>query len=434
MSNLRALVLLLAVVGLCAGILAVVSRAPAELRGAKPGPQATNPDLGAAFSDLQVRRHAAYVVPGYVAVALTIVIQLTVLVVLASGPLARVVDGIRGWPPEWLGRLGPMGWTGAWPVQAVAAGGFLAVALFLSTVPLDYVRTYATGHAWGLYTQGPAGWLWDEAKSLLVTLVTTVLGVLAFYAVVRAAPRTWWLWGWLVFSALTFVMVYLYPVVITPLFNRFTPLEDRSLTQRIERLARAAGVDVNKVLVSDASRRTTAENAYVAGLGPTKEVVLYDTLLRDSGEDEIAFVVAHEIGHAERHHVVKGALVSCAGLLAAFALGQWLAGHAGIWRLSGAEGAGDVKGLALVALYVLAASVLSLPLQTLVSRHFEAQADAIAIHLTRDPDAGVRQFRALAFSNLADLRPPGVVVATLFTHPPIPDRIRAILEEAGREP
>jgi STE24 endopeptidase len=186
-------------------------------------------------------------------------------------------------------------------------------------------------------------------------------------------------------------------------------------------------VDIDEVLVADASRRTTAENAYVAGIGSTRQVVLYDTLIRAGDDDETAYVVAHELGHEVGNHIPKGVAASSAGLLAGFGVLSLLASRGSLWEWTGASGVGDPRALPLLALFVTVATLTLLPVQSAVSRHFEREADATAIRLTEDSDTGVKVFRRLAFSNIADLRPPAVAVWALYSHPPTDERIRSVL-------
>lgn len=418
MTNARALLTVILVVAATTLVLVVMSRAPVALRTYTPGPRATDPSLGAHFTGREIRRGAAYQVPGYIAFALAGIVQIATLVVLTRGPLGRLADRLASLP-------------GGWPLRTVLLAAFVLLCLTAAGLPLGFVTGFALGHAWGLSTQDFAGWLNDQARGLLVTFVTGGVAAVAFYGTVRAAPRTWWVWGWLTFSVLTFILVYLYPIVVTPLFNKFTPLKDPGLTRRIEALANDAGVPVKKVLVADASRRTIAENAYVAGFGSSRVVVVYDTLLKTTAPRETAFIVAHELGHAKENHVLKGTLLGCVGLLAGFGALALLARWDALWRLSGASGIVDPKGLALVLLFVVVAGLVTLPVQNAVSRNFESQADRIGVALTHDPEAAVREFRSLAFTNIADLAPPRAIVATLYTHPSIPDRIRAVQEGAA---
>lgn len=401
-----------------AGLVAFVSRTPEEIREAKPGPEAYDPDLGASFTDAQVQRHAAFRGPGYLQFAFATVIPLLLLVLLAKGPFAALVDRLEGL-------------KGGWPVRAMLAAAILGALLTAFLLPFGFVRGYLVAKSWGLSTQDLSGWLSDHAKSLAIGGVMSAVAALAFYGVVRAAPKTWWLWGWGAFTALTVALVFLYPVVVAPLFNRFTSLEAGPLRDQILDLGDKAGVPLDDVLVADASKRTTAENAYVAGLGSTKRMVLYDTLLANGKDDETLFVVAHELGHKRDDHVLKSVVLSSIGLFAGFAVLYLLTRRAGFLSWAGAADVGDLRALPLIMLYASVATLLTMPLQNAVSRNFEESADRTAIELTGDPEPGVRAFRRLAFSNVADLDPNPVAVWALFSHPPIPDRIEALLD-AGR--
>jgi STE24 endopeptidase len=414
MSAGGAVVVLALLASASAGAVAVAARTPLEVRRDSPPKDATRASLGATFTSAQIARHGAYRGPAYLALGLGIALQLATLVVVARGPWGRLVGALERVP-------------GGWVVHAAAAGAVLAIVALAVALPVGFVRGFAMEKAWGLSTQDLAGWASDQMRAALVGGVTAALAAAAYVAVVRWQPRAWWLWGWAAFTLLSATLVFLWPVVIAPLFNRFTPLQDEGLATRIRAVARAAGVDVREVLVADASRRSTAENAYVAGLGATKRMVLYDTLLESGDEDETMFVVAHELGHEAEGHVLKNVILSSCGLLAGFALLAWLGTRTWTWSWAGASGPGDVRALPVVATFAVLMSLFTLPFETAVSRRFEARADEIAISLTNAPDVAVRTFRRLAFANLADLDPPRVAVTLLYTHPPLPDRIREVL-------
>lgn len=413
------LVMVLGVLSLlAAGILALYSMTPASVRGAAPTSGATDPSLGDTFTDEQISRHAAFRSPSYLGFALSTLLPLIALVLLARGPFRDLVERVEGL-------------RGGWAVHAIVLALVLTGILALVTLPIGFVRGYAMQHAWGLSTQGLGGWFTDQSKGLLVGGVIAAVSVIAFYAVVRAAPNTWWLWGWAAFTFLTAGLAFLYPVTIAPLFNRFTPLEDQALVQRIKDHGEEVGVTIDEVLVSDASRRTTGENAYVAGLGATKQVVIYDNLLESGTADETVFVVAHELGHRAENHVLKGVALSSLGLLLGFGALYLLARSSSVWSWAGASGVADLRALPLLLLFLSAATLVLMPLENGISRRFEAHADEIAIDLTGDPDTAVATFRRLAFKNIADLDPPRPLVWALFSHPPIPERIRSFVSVSG---
>jgi STE24 endopeptidase len=419
MSLTRAVAILLLVAVAAAIVVGLASRAPEALRFAKPPPDATDPSLGAHFTTTEIARNGAYRGPQYLALALGLVVAAVALVLLARVFVPRTTAAMTTW-------------RGGWAVQTAVVAALITIVLAVVALPLGYV-CFSIDHAWRLSTQGTGPWLLDEARSLAVGVVTAAVAALAFIGVIRAFPRSWWAIGWLVFTVLTVVMTYLAPIVIAPLFNKFTPLPPGPLKERIVTLAHDAGVDLDDVLVADASKRSTVENAYVTGIGSTKRMVLYDTLI-DAGDDrETAFVAAHELGHEVRDHIWKGIGIASAGLLIGFAALLLLSRWDAIWSWTGATGIGDPRALPLIALAIGLASLISLPVQNSISRAFERQADTTAIELTHDPATAVGVFRRFAFSNLADLKPPRIAVWALFSHPPIPERIREVSSVAGSD-
>lgn len=414
MSTARAILIVTIVSIGAAALLAFLSRTPASVRADEPSKSERAADLGASFTDEQVARHGAYRGAGYLSFGLSILVELTLLIVLARGPWARIVDSVERVP-------------GGWPVRALLLGAIAATLATLVSLPLGYVRGYAIEHAWGRSTQDVAGWLTDIARGVGIGAVVAGVSVLVFFAVVRWQPRTWWLLGWLAFTALTALMTFLYPIAIAPLFNRFTPLEEGSLREKSLALAEEAGVNVDEVLVADASRRSTTENAYVAGLWGSKRLVLYDTLVASGDEDETLHVVAHELGHRAEGHVWQNVVLASGGLLLGFGALAWLAGRSAFWSWGGASGISDLRAIPLLMLFVTAVTLLLTPIENTISRSHEAKADRIALELTEDPDTAVRTFRRLAFSNLADLRPPRAAIWLLYTHPSIPQRIEDAL-------
>jgi STE24 endopeptidase len=303
---------------------------------------------------------------------------------------------------------------------SVLVGLVVVLAVWLAGLPFAAV-THARRRDFGLSEQGWGGWLWDELTALGIRTVLVSIGVAgAVWLAGRFGPR-WWLVGAPALAAIGVVFILLQPLVVQPLFNRFEPLADRELAAEIEELADGMGVDVDDVLVADASRRTTTANAYVAGIGPTRRVVLYDTLLDGRFADgEIRVVSAHELAHVERRHLWKGlawfALLAVPGVF----------GLAWITNRRGGLGPRLVPlGLAFVFAYVL----VTQPLANAVSRRYEAEADWLALQATGDPASAVALERGFVRTGLADPDPPVWVTYWLGTHPPPLRRIA--MAEAG---
>ncbi len=300
---------------------------------------------------------------------------------------------------------------------AAVSGASLAAALTVPTLPLRVVsRRRAIGA--GLDTQSWGGWAADLVKAGAIEAAFAGAGGAAIVAATRRYPDTWWAPAAIGSVAVGAGLAALAPVVLDPLFNDFTPLPEGEARSDVLALAAAAGVRVGEVYSVDASRRTTAANAYVTGLGPTKRVVLFDTLLDRYSRDEVRVVVAHELGHVRHRDVPRGIGYAALVAPAATRAVQHLS-----WTLSPARG----TPAALPAL-ALAAGLVSAPVGLIgnrLSRAIERRADAYSLELAGAPDAFVSFERAIAVQNVADLEPPRWVTKLLSTHPPTTERIGA---------
>ena len=214
----------------------------------------------------------------------------------------------------------------------------------------------------------------------------------------------------------TLVLSFLGPVVFEPLFNRYAPLQEQTLAAELRALARRAGVPVRDVLVQDASRRTRKANAYVSGLGRTRRVVVADTLLEEASPAEVRLVVAHELGHRRKQHVLRGTVLAMSGAVVATLV---------VWAVLGTRVA-EPHEVPLILLLGLGLSLASLPALTFVSRRWERVADRYSLELTGDRAAYESAFRRLARTNLSDLDPPQLLYLLLFTHPTPPERLAAM--------
>ena len=297
--------------------------------------------------------------------------------------------------------------------------------LTLLRLPLSFWRGHVRERRWDFSTQTARGWWFDRAKGFAVAAVLTAVAVLAFVALARALPPAWPAPAAPAAAFLVLALGFAAPIVLEPLFNRFSPLDDPALEAGLRSLAERAGVPVRDVLVADASRRTRRENAYVSGLGVTRRIVLFDNLLNESEPRQIRLVVAHELGHRRARHVERGTLVAMAGaaavVLVLWALLSWPA----LLGAIGASGPGDPRVAPLLLLVVSVFELIGLPLGAVLSRRWEREADRSSLELTRDPEAFESAHRRLAAANLADLEPPRVLYALLFSHPTPPERIAA---------
>jgi STE24 endopeptidase len=311
----------------------------------------------------------------------------------------------------------------------VAVGAATAAGLTLGTttaaLPLRALSRRRSMDV-GLVTQSWAGWAVDVAKGTAIGSAFSAAGGAALTAGLRRFGRRWWAPGAAAGVGVAVVFTYLGPVVLDPVFNRFTPLPDGALRAEVLDLARRAGVEVGEVYEVDASRRTTAANAYVNGLGATKRVVLYDTLLRDFTPAETRLVVAHELGHVRHRDVAHGLL--WLGLVAPFAT---LAVARAVERLTPA-GASAVPAAAL-ALTLVTPGIGVVYNQ--LSRAIERRADEFALELTGEPDAAIGLERRLTLQNVGDPAPPRWLQMLMGTHPATMERIgQALAFRSRRSP
>jgi STE24 endopeptidase len=299
----------------------------------------------------------------------------------------------------------------------------ISVVLRVVTLPVSAVSR-ERGKDVGLVTQDWVGWLGDVALGTAIDVVLVGAGGALLVFGMRRFGRRWWAPATALVVAFGVAITYLSPIVLDPLFNRFEPLPRGQLRSDVLELAQAAGVEVGEVYEMDASRRTTAANAYVAGLGRTKRVVLYDTLLRDFDRDEVRLVLAHELAHVHYRDVPRGllylAIVAPFGMFAVARLTER-------WAPGG--------GPAAVPAVVLAVSIM-LPAVTAVSnqlsRAVEARADRYSMELTEAPEALIAFQRRIAVQNVSDPDPPAWSHALLGSHPTVIERIGQALAFEAR--
>jgi STE24 endopeptidase len=357
---------------------------------------------------------------------------------MASDPAARyhriqLVLALVGIAVDAL-FLGGIAWTGsahrlaalarrlttAWWAEVLVIAALLGLAHAILTFPLGWLRGYHLPRRFGLLHQSFSGWLRDRAKAAALGALFAVFAVEATYALLRTTPY-WWVVAAGVFWLASVAIATVFPVWIVPLFYRLTPLDDTALSARLRALAARAGIPVIGVYVVDQSRKSRTANAALAGIGRTRRIILFDTLVRDFTPDEIESVLAHELGHHVHADVWRGLAVHGVVTLASF----WIADVVlrGTAPALGLPDLADPAGLPWVALVLGAAGFLALPFVNTASRAMEWGADDFALALTRDPDAFVGAMERLAALNLAERRPARLKEVLLHSHPSLDRRI-----------
>ncbi|MEY9946115.1 M48 family metallopeptidase [Kitasatospora sp. GAS1066B] len=324
---------------------------------------------------------------------------------------------------------------------AQVLGGALALVLIGQLVGLPFTARVRVIRAdYGLVTQGWAGWAVDLLRGLALTLVVTLPAALGVYALTAWSTRWWWAPAAGATALLTVVFSFLFPLLVEPVFNRFTALPDGELRTALLALAERDGVRVRDVLVADASRRTTALNAYVSGFGATRRIVAYDTLLSSAEQREVELVVAHELGHVVHRDVSRGTVLGALGAAVAVALLGLLGALRPLQAAAGVPNLADPRSLPLLVALAAVLGALGGPAQAAVSRRIEAAADRHALELTGDPEQFIAMQRRLALVNVADVDPPRALELLFATHPSTARRIAAArrwaaagtAQEAGR--
>ncbi|MGZ8694506.1 MAG: M48 family metalloprotease [Gaiellaceae bacterium] len=357
----------------------------------------------------QVERARRYWRPRYSAALANGLLGIALLAALSLGGLGdRVYAPFDRWP---------------WYAGAAAVAAVTLVLGALVRLPVAFWAGYVHERAWGFSTQSRAGWGLDRVKSLGVGLVLAGSALLGLIGTAHAFPSWWPIVAAGAAVALVLLVTWAAPVVLEPLFNRARPLDDPDLAAQLSDLADQAQVPVRSVLVIDASRRTRKLNAYVSGLGSTRRIVLFDTLVADGSPQEVRLVVAHELGHRRARHLAKGTALAILAT-AAYVFALWGLLHWGaLLTTVGATGPGDPRVIPFVLLLGACMEALLSPLGASLSRRWEQQADDFSLALTRDRDTFESTHRHLAIANLADLAPSRLLYLACFTHPTPPERI-----------
>lgn len=363
------------------------------------------------FTPEQVAREVAFhdeIRPwGYASLALGLVVALVLGLTSLGGRLVRAVAR-------------PLG--GGWVWQVVLGALAVTAVIRLARLPLS-ARSEVVLRDYGLSTHTWGSWLLDVVKGVLVGAGLTALALLALVGLARVARRTWWAWGAAATAGLVVAGSFAYPLVVEPVFNDFRPMEQGQLREDLLALAARDGVDVDDVLVADASRRTTALNAYVSGFGSSRRIVVYDTLVSKAEPEEVALIVAHELGHAKEQDVLRGTLLSAVGAAAAVSALALVLSWTPLLRRTGADGMHDPRIVPAVLALVAVTSLAVAPASNLVSRQVEVRADVHSLDLTGDAETFLATHRRLALTNLSDLDPHPLAYAFFASHPSVTERL-----------
>jgi STE24 endopeptidase len=290
-------------------------------------------------------------------------------------------------------------------------------------LPFGYRGTFVVEERYGFNRTTRSRWIADHLKSGALSILIFCPLLMLVLWLIRTSPATWWIWAFGAVSAVQLLVVVLYPCCIAPLFNRFQPLEDRSLAEKVRDLMDRNGIVVKRILEMDAGTRSRHSNAYFTGLGRTKQIVLFDTLIEAHPHEEILAVLAHEVGHFKGRHILKQLVLSELGLLLGLYLTSRLLDWPPLTSAFGFENAPHHAGLFILVVFWQKAGAFLIPFFMAQSRRYEREADAFSARMLGTAAPLITAFQRMAAHNLSNLVPHPLYVAFHYSHPPLAERI-----------
>lgn len=299
---------------------------------------------------------------------------------------------------------------------------FLLILALLG-LPLNFYSGYIHEHKWNFSNHTIKSWLWEQVKAFLVGLILMSLLLGLLFWIMALSPRSWWLIGGLAFAFVSVVLATIFPVVILPIFNKYTPIQNKELTDPLEKILSEGGLKSSGFFKEDMSRQTKKENAFLAGLGKTRRVVLGDNLMESMSIPEIESIIAHEVGHYKYRHIWKNLVTGTVQGLVVFFILNWIMRTLFFQFLTS-----TTWNLTLFPMFVIlmggVSSFLFGPLGNALSRHFERQADRYALMTIQDKKAFMTAMAGLADRNLSNAYPEWWVKLLYYSHPPIGERLK----------
>ncbi len=341
--------------------------------------------------------------------------------------IAVLFSGVLPWA---FGKFSATFGTSIWAMAGFLF--FIAVALSILALPFAWYAQFKLEERFGFNTATMKTWVLDRVKGFLLALLLGYPLLALVLKLISWTGANWWLWAAMVVVAFQLLLMLIAPAIIMPLFNKFTPLSEGALRQRLFTLAQRTGFPTRSIEVMDGSKRSRHSNAFFTGFGRFRKIVLFDTLIAQLSEPELESVLAHEIGHYKKRHVVKLLAFSIAGVFVAFAGIAWLSRQEWFYRAFGFEhqgGLGVVNVVLAMLLFGLLAGTISFWLSPLIhvwSRHFEYEADAFAHAAMGEAQSLIQALRKLNEKNLSNLTPHPLYSGFYYSHPTLLERERAL--------
>ena len=343
----------------------------------------------------------------------TLVNQGIFLIILLSGFL------------PWLGRTISMYQCG--PISSgLIFFAILSIIANLLRIPFSLYETFVIEERHGFNVMSLKTWILDLFKGILITAILggLLLGILL--GLVIHGGDNWWVWAWIVVGVFELILMWLFPVIILPLFNKFDPLENKTLEDRIRMLMERVGIRAKGIFKMDASKRSKHTNAFFVGIGRTKRIVLFDTLLASHAEEEILAVLAHEAGHWKKKHILRMLILLEVLSFVSFYITAKLLNWPLLYQTFGFHESMVYVGLFLIGTFISLLGYFVQPLEAAISRNFEREADDFALELTKAAEPMRSALKRLAADNLANLTPHPLYAWFYYSHPPLIERIERL--------
>jgi STE24 endopeptidase len=309
-------------------------------------------------------------------------------------------------------------------VRGLIFYGLVYIASTIISLPFSYYSHFVIEEKYGFNRQTVKVWLLDMVKGILLFLILVIPLLFAMLYFVDNTGAYWWFYLWLLCFVYGLFISVLYPVFIAPLFNKFTPLPEGSLRTKLEELAKQANFPMANVYIMDATKRSSHSNAYFTGFGKTKRLVLFDSMLEDFSENELACVVAHEIGHYKKHHIIKQLLLSQIFTLIMFYIVSLIIHRPELFETFRVQNISTYMGLYLISILISLVDDYFSPLTNFFSWKYETEADAYSIKMTQDKESFKNMLVKLEEKNLSNITPHPLFARVYYSHPPTALRIQ----------
>jgi STE24 endopeptidase len=305
---------------------------------------------------------------------------------------------------------------------------FAVLSIFanLLRIPFDLYETFVIEERYGFNVMSFKMWFLDLLKSIIIVTILGGLLLSLLLALVIHSGNTWWVWAWMLVGGFELILLWLFPVIILPLFNKFDPIENKGLEDRIRTLMEKVGLRTKGIFKMDASKRSKHTNAFFVGLGRNKRIVLFDTLLASHTEEELLAVLAHEAGHWKKKHVLRMlVLLEILSFVTFYAVSKFLNWPL-LYQTFGFQEPMVYVGLFLIGAFISLLGYFAQPLESALSRKFELEADDFVLELMETGEPMRNALKRLASDNLANLTPHPFYAWVNYSHPPLVERIERL--------